>query len=120
MCLVGELLWKRAAPKPLSLDQGFRFIDRSQVGSILLFLTPEMGVAGPGGERMVDHSVQGSALAFQPLIRSRRTGGQHHRFPRGVASGLGELHLFGAISPRSTAAALPDPVGGGLPSGCGR
>ena len=50
MCLVGELLWKRAAPKPLSLDQGFRFIDRSQVGSILLFLTLEMGGARPGCE----------------------------------------------------------------------
>ena len=62
MCLVGELLWKRAAPKPSWSEQGFRFTGRAQGcskplpfetssgGSILLFLTQETGGAGLGGE----------------------------------------------------------------------
>ena len=89
-------------------------------GSILLFLSQEMAGARPGGERAVDHSVQGAALAVQPLIRPRRAGGQHHRFPCGIASGSSELFLSGSISPRPIAGALPDPFGGGLPTGCGR
>ena len=63
MCLVGELLWKRAAPKPFSSDQGFRFTDTSlsrrerlavsenfAVKSVLLLLTQKICCAGPVGK----------------------------------------------------------------------
>ena len=69
MWLVGELLRKRAAPKPfrqikafvylieLRVDAGVSSSKHQPGGSILLFLSQEMAGARPGGERAVDHSV---------------------------------------------------------------